>query len=530
MKMKYNILSLSLSALRIRHSRAYTTKFYAEYPERGNLLGVALMLQEYGVNTEGVRFDSPDQFAQLKIPFIAQRKEKFVVVKKKTYNYIVFQEEGSRHQHTLSERLFYDNCSGVALTIEAGVTSEEPNYRIHRRSDIINAGIRIAAGISVLILLCFGYFRNRTFIGLPEIIMFIFIDALGVWLCALLIQQQLGRFNVIGESICNKVSKNGCKILLKSKVAYVFGKISWAELGLGYFSANLLLITINTGWESIVTMLNIMILPFTLLSIWYQKYKIRHWCTLCLLVMAVLWVRAFTFLTFTFNEWLHPISFDDWLKVGCVYVLSIYFSHYYISFLSVSVELTSIKYTLNKYKADLSVFEAIMEKQPRFQISDNDSHIIFGKHDAPINLTVISNPHCFPCAKIHNQIRLLMKKFPIVNVRYIFTAFNSQLLSSNRYLIASYLEAGEKAIILFDEWFESGSSNPKKFWKEHPVKWVGLRVEKEILAHLAWTRNNRMSKTPAVLLNGVLIPEIFTISDLSFLLQVDGETRKSKTE
>ena len=47
-------------------------------------------------------------------------------------------------------------------------------------------------------------------------------------------------------------------------------------------------------------LLNGCCLPFTVWSIWYQKYRIKTWCTLCVTTQGLLWLQFFCYL---FGGW-----------------------------------------------------------------------------------------------------------------------------------------------------------------------------------------------------------------------------------
>lgn len=512
-----NILSLSLNSLGIRHSHQFTKLLYAEHPERGNLLGIAMMLHEYGVQTQGVQFEAADQLIQLPTPYITQLEGHFVVVKEKDKNTVVIQKEGYGHQQKLSLGAFLARCSPVALTMKKDEDSGEKDFRNHHINDITVIGMRILFWGLVLFFLFLGYFRNHVLVNHPTILLFIFCESLGLWVCWQLVQQQLNIRGSIGERLCRIISNVGCTNVLDSKVASVFGIISWSEIGLGYFCANLLL-AMSENYLSVVVIINYVLLPVTLVSIWYQKYKLRQWCALCLSVMVILWMTATASASFNIGKLPVRISLFNLFVVGCGYALSVIASHFFVLTLAKSKELVSVKQALNKIKANPDIFNLLLKSQPRYEVSDSDSHIVIGNPHAPICLTIFSNPYCLPCAKMHDQIQLIIAKTTRIKVRFIFTAFNQSLLQTNRYLIATFFSDRKQAEIILDEWFKTGRFNPEQFWKRHPVQCDNPQIDEEMKTHLMCFRRNRLTKTPEVLFNGFLMPDAYSLTDLLLLL------------
>ena len=45
-------------------------------------------------------------------------------------------------------------------------------------------------------------------------------------------------------------------------------------------------------------------LPFTFWSIWYQRFRIHTWCTMCVITQGLLWLQFFCYLS---GGWWHDI-------------------------------------------------------------------------------------------------------------------------------------------------------------------------------------------------------------------------------
>lgn len=517
-----NILTLSLNSLGIRHSHQFTKLLYAEHPEHGNLQGIAMMLHEYGVQTQGIQFESPDQLIQLPTPYITQLDGHFVVVKEKDNNTVVIQKEGYGHRQTMGIDTFLARSTLVALVMKKDEDSGEKDFRNHRINDIAFFGMKILFWGLVLFFLAWGYSRNQVLVNRPTMLLFILCESLGLWVCWQLVQQQLSIRGTIGERLCRKISNVGCTDVLDSHVASLFGVISWSEIGFGYFCANLLL-AMNEKCLSVVVMTNYVLLPFTLVSVWYQKYRLRHLCALCISVMVILWMTATASALFNIGKLPVSISLFDLFVVGCGYALSVIVSHFFVLTLAKSEELVSVKQALNRIKVNPDIFNVLLKSQPRYEVSDSDSHIVIGNPHAPECLTVFSNPYCLPCAKMHEQIQLIIEKTTRIKVRFIFTAFNQSLLQTNRLLIATFFSDKKKAEIILDEWFKTGRSNPEQFWKRHPVQCENPQIDEEIKTHLMCFRRNRLTKTPEVLFNGFLLPDAYSLTDLLLFLKCTEE-------
>ena len=84
------------------------------------------------------------------------------------------------------------------------------------------------------------------------------------------------------------LKQGDCNNILTSEYSQLLGIISWAEIGFSYFVFNLLVILLNPSWVRYLCIMNLFTLPYTFWSIWYQKYKMKTWCILCLSVQCIL--------------------------------------------------------------------------------------------------------------------------------------------------------------------------------------------------------------------------------------------------
>ena len=77
----------------------------------------------------------------------------------------------------------------------------------------------------------------------------------------------------------------------------------------------------------------------------------------------------------------------------------------------------------------------------------------------------MTNPHCEPCGQMHTRV----KKMLAINadklcVQYIFSAFSDDLLDSNRFLIATYLNGKSGEIDeIYKDWYEKGKYHSDDF-------------------------------------------------------------------
>ena len=165
------------------------------------------------------------------------------------------------------------------------------------------------------------------------------------------------------------------------------------------------------------------------------------------------------------------------------------------------------------------VFVSLLKKEPHYYIDRTVSKMILGNSDASLCVTVLTNPHCEPCGKMHRKIEnLLMDVGDRMCVQYIFSAFNDELLISNQFLIAVYLQYGEeKGRRIYEEWFTRGKYTAKDYIKKFNLDINSADVLSELEHHQRWKIGNHLSATPTILVNGYKLPKRYQIEDLVHL-------------
>ena len=102
--------------------------------------------------------------------------------------------------------------------------------------------------------------------------------------------------NAIGEAFCSSGSeKKNCHAVLSSEGARLFGSYKLTDLSLTYFAGHtmgIFLLSIQGLGLFPINVLGLLSLPITIYSVYYQAFKLKTWCFLCLSIVAILWLQA----------------------------------------------------------------------------------------------------------------------------------------------------------------------------------------------------------------------------------------------
>ena len=148
---------------------------------------------------------------------------------------------------------------------------------------------------AVVALIAYLFVTNRLYDHVSTILLTV-IDIAGIYITWLLVQKSAHIKNKHADAVCSVVEAGGCDDILSTSASKFFGIFGWSEVGFAYFSVSLLCLLIFPQFIGYLALINVICLPFSFWSVWYQKFKAKTWCTLCLCVQSMLWLLFFCYL------------------------------------------------------------------------------------------------------------------------------------------------------------------------------------------------------------------------------------------
>lgn len=513
-----NVFTTYLDLLGVKYTDTYSNKYFNEHPHKYNLFGLSKMLSEFNIENAAIKIEDKNSgLSELEVPFIAHIGSEFVVTNKITPKQVSYIWNGKNVETTPEE--FCETWTGITLLAEPDEESTEPDYGKHLLEERTQNLKKIGLFSLCLLLLSFIYANNVAYTGLGSNLLLLF-SLVGVYISYLLAQKQMKVQSNYADKICSLFKKSDCNDVLESDASKFLGILSWSEIGLGYFVANTMIALFFPQLISYLALVNICTLPYTIWSVWYQKFKAKQWCPLCLIVQMLLWITFIINLTFGFIT--QPtLNISDIIISGCLYSIPILAGNLLFSSLSQSENLEQIKQEINSIKATDEVFAALLKKQPHYKVNRETSQILFGNQDAEILVSVLTNPHCNPCAKMHKRIeKVLSENNNNLCVQYIFSSFEENLNSSNQFLTSIYFNNPIERESIINAWFENGKNNKENFFKLHDFN-ITQEVLNEFEKHEDWIKETGLRATPTILINGYKLPDNYKIEDLKYFEKLD---------
>lgn len=511
------ILENFLEALDICYTKRFTRNLFEEHPHKNNMYGLKKMLDVYGVNTLGVYVEKK-KLSELNFPCILHTHGDFVIGLSCDANTIKFLQHGK--ETTLTHDVFSKTWTGNALVVQETTNATEPDYKEHQRDELISNAKTYSIPVMLVLAVIIGLVGNWESINIFEIIR-ILLSCSGIFVCAMLMEKQLYGESRYGDRVCSLFHHADCSSVLDGPMAKVFG-ISWSEIGMGYFVSNIILLSLFPVSYGIVTIINWIAMLYGIWSIYYQWRVAKSWCVLCIIVQTIIWamgiIAAMPYFTTPFM-----FSLICSLQSCIVFTISIVAVHQYASACTTEKECVHAVQRYRALKANGDVAKALIEKSEYHETTLSDSSIIFGNPNAKIRLTILSNPHCNPCARMHKRVeRLLSMKEKEICVQYIFSSFNETLEDSSRYLIYCYISNHiDEALRKLASWYAKDKFDYERILKNNVEHLHTEEIENEMEKHRNWRNRTSITATPTILVNGHILPKEYVLEDLAMIANIN---------
>lgn len=318
-----SIFTRFLNALGVPH-----TEEYSESEFRGmtfkSLYGLSHLLTQYGVRNRGVKVSAKEELTAIPTPFLAQTSAGIFVIVNKIdtgANTVEYDSLGVEETAPLPD--FINAWNGIALLAYPDEGSREPEYARHRLTETVAGLSKYALAVAAVTVVAYFIVSRGVYAHLSTV-MIALLDCVGLYFSFLLLQKSLNIHTAASDRVCGVLEKGGCDSIMSLRVSKLFGVFSWSEVGFGYFGVSLVtLLMFPHMWPSLA-LCNVCCLPYTVWSIWYQRFRARHWCTLCVGVQSTLWLLFFCYLG---GGWLgrsFPLHIDLFVLIA-VYVFAVLF-------------------------------------------------------------------------------------------------------------------------------------------------------------------------------------------------------------
>lgn len=505
-----NIWAYILKESGVFHTTTFIDNLYNTRYDRLNLYGTSKMLETYNIDHIITSIDNED-LENIEPLFVTNLNQQLVVVKDiNKENSMVTYVDNSITEQCISIDNFLKNWNNIVILM--GFDKEkniEPDYS-NNKLDQWKRIIKYSLYILFIILLVYTNFSQEF---LYFRVISLLINSIGLYLSSLLFLKDLKIKSSTTDKICSFFKNSKCNKDLNQRIPFVNLSIA----GLSYFLFNIVIILFFVEQLELYILINAISLLFTVWSIWYQMYKVKQWCVLCLLVQVVLW-GIFLINVFYFGKYFADIinqftSLLNLTRIQLFTLLPIFYTLFNSLFFykKLNIDYEKSNRYLDYFKSNKIVVDSIFRHQKKYNLTQ--SSIMVGNIESEVKITMLLSLNCPLCENVSNII--YKNRELSVSVSYIFyDSINLDIIS----IFINYARqnnSSSKIVELIHEWYTSGIVDKNLFiTKYEKYCFDDSYIQEEIARYKVWIKQNHLTGTPISFVNNTIIPSPFNLTDI----------------
>jgi uncharacterized membrane protein len=416
---------------------------------------------------------------------------------------------------------FRTHWQGIILLAESNEESGDENYKNSRNQEVMQQIFRITFITLALVVGASGLYLTFLEHTSVFVLMLLFTKLAGILVSSLLLWHLIDNQNPFLKNVCQINNSTDCNSVLNSEVATIGGILSWSEVGFFYFSGSFIAITLS-GQENAITQvlayLNLLALPYTIFSIYYQTWRIKKWCILCVFVQILLWVEFSLF--FTNSSFRLPFIWNVQTVVTLLFSFGIPVIIWYLlqPIFKDAIQFKSTQQALRNFQKNPTIFSYLLSREfEMISIPDTMPTLSIGEESASNTLIVVTNPYCGACKRKHKIIKKLIEENSTTfRGKFIFSSFDSEkevFSIFTNHLFAIDISQRLKAL---DIWFEMEKPDFDTWKAKFPVGTdENLSIVNVVEQHQEWVQKSEINYTPTFYVNNRLLPRYYKIEDFA---------------
>jgi uncharacterized membrane protein len=522
-----------LKLLKIKVNNATVDETLQSHPDWPSLLCISDSLNKWHIPNAAGKIDKND-IDQLPIPFIAHTFERefplaiVTIVENGFVSYTTGKANSRKGSKTVSKDDFLKIWDGVYLIAEPAKESGEKDFAANKKSQFIKQLIPAVLLAAIVFFLAYTLYQSVKAQPIYELAVSLQFGLLltGVFVTTLLLWYETDKNNAALKKVCTGIAKGNCDAILSSNQSKLFSWLSWSEVGFFYFTGSLMNLVFAgnnlPGAIVLLSWLSMLVLPYTVFSIYYQWRVAKQWCLLCLAVQFILVLGAVHILIFYPLQVPTDLPFTFYTLFALLFILPA-ITWYVVKpgLLSLQKAKTEKKEYL-RLKFNTEIFDTLLKKQKQITHTADGLGILLGNPAAEHELIKVCNPYCGPCSKAHPEIEKIIEENKNVKARIIFTATNDdndQAAIPVKHLLAvanSNNEAITKQAL--GDWYMASKKDYEVFAAKYPMNGELKQQDEKVERMSEWCKAMDVQATPTIFIKGYQMPDAYSIGDLQYFL------------
>jgi hypothetical protein len=175
---------------------------------------------------------------------------------------------------------------------------------------------------------------------------------------------------------------------------------------------------------------------------------------------------------------------------------------------------------LNRFRYNAQLFQAALRCQEYYEIKNELKPIQLGNPDGGLVLTIISNPFCRTCAKVHRFLEDWLASRDDLKIQIILVVSNhpEQKKVAQHMLALGLLKDQEVVMEALTDWYQHPERNYDAWARQYPVE-IPRKVKTAFTKQFRWSQDAEVLEAPALLLNGYKVPAVYELEDFQHFIR-----------
>jgi uncharacterized membrane protein/glutaredoxin len=522
------VLHLLIQELKIPVTQTSIESEVSKHPEPSSLLAISELLNNWLIPNAAYQLTF-DQLitAEIDGPFIAfysKIKIQFVIVNSFGKDNVVLSDQNWNH-HSITTEEFKKKYEGSILIAEKDSNSGEAKYKSRSRKEKINKmRTPFIISFACVIFLTFLWVNpsyRATFNW--QIFWLTLFKTAGLAVSTLLLLQSVDNSNPLIQKLCGSDSKKNCNAILSSSAAKLTEELSWSEIGFFYFAGTWLVLIFNGNTNAalpLLAILNLVSLPYTFYSIYYQGRVAKEWCIFCCMVQGLLWLEFIPL----FHYISHDLPFPGLIPSGQIFIE---FSIPVIGWVFVkplllkAQQLNPLRSQLQAIKYNSQLFNKLLQEEAKYVLPKDEHVIILGNRSETHTITLVSSPFCQPCSTAHEALEEWLASRNDIKLQILFNTRpierDYKKIQVAEHLMSIQTNGDEIALKnAVGDWYHQKQKNFESWAKKHPTQEKSF--ERDLVIQREWCDIVEINSTPTIFINGRRLPKIYRVEDIKYLI------------
>lgn len=495
-------------------------EFIKSDPDFPSLKSICSFFEAYGIINYPLRIEE-NELSDIDRPFLAHINDngwKLILVYSIIDGAVIYADSLSG-KRIMSYPHFINKWDRVIIITDTESKAKQADFKAKKADGIIN---KIIIGFPFLVLLfstvyglIFLTYDLNEKINLLSISI-IFSHILGFVFSVFLFTNELNLKSSLSEKLCHISTNTDCEAVTKSGASKILGSVTWAEIGIVYFSGGLLMLSVIDRIEaiSLIKVLSICTIPYPIFSVLYQWLKIEKWCPFCLMVQLLL---VFEFVVLLLRPASH-IDLSVFILTSLFFLSILILTMLYKYYIIYKLEKDDYKIKFLKLKRDPDLFLHEFRKAGRIVLPKAELLLTYGDLQSDIEITTFLSPYCSACASKFSDILDLIRKGSGFKIRLVLPVMNDEATSRLLKLLCFYMENGQKeqSLMLLEKWYKTDRNLKQRIFNDLELTVDPSGFDEMINLNQGLFRIGNIQRVPTILVNDFILPQMYTLDELKY--------------